>query len=128
MVAIMSQRRNWTRTLLFWTPRVLTILFALFMSLFALDVFTSGAGVWETAIALSVHLIPAAVILLLLVAAWRREWVGAVGYISLSVLYLLTAWERLHWSASAAIAGPLFLIGVMFLIGWLYRSEVRALR
>ncbi len=33
---------------LFWSPRVLTILFALFLSLFALDVFGEGYGFWAT--------------------------------------------------------------------------------
>jgi hypothetical protein len=98
-------------------------LFALFVSLFALDVFEAGGGVWETAVALSVHLIPAAVILLLLAAAWRREWFGAVGYTALGFVYLMMAWGRLHWSAYVAIAGPLFLIGLMFLISWLRRPE-----
>ena len=32
------------RQFLFWSPRVLTILFALFLSLFALDVFEEGYG------------------------------------------------------------------------------------
>ena len=47
------------RTLVFWTPRFFGVLFALFISMFALDVFGEGRGFWETTLALLMHLIPA---------------------------------------------------------------------
>lgn len=114
------------KPLLFWLPRVLTILFALFISLFALDVFGEGLGLLRTVGALLVHLIPTAVILLLLAVAWHREWVGALAYVSLSVLYLVIAWERFHWSAYAVISGPLLLIGLLFFLGWFDRARQRS--
>jgi hypothetical protein len=46
------------RQLLFWSPRVLTPIFAVFLSLFALDVFEEGYGFWDTVVALFMHLIP----------------------------------------------------------------------
>lgn len=113
------------QSLLLWIPRVLTILFALFISVFALDVFGEGEGIWRTVAALLMHLVPSIVVLLLLALAWRREWVGAVAYTSLGVLYLWTAWGRFHWSAYALIAGPLFLIGLLFLIAWVNRAKLR---
>jgi hypothetical protein len=46
-------------------------------------------------------------------------------FIALGVLYLVMAWGRFHWSAYLLISGPLFLVGVLFLINWLYRAELR---
>lgn len=112
-------------SILFWAPRALTILFAFFISMFALDVFDGRLIWWMAVVALLLHLIPTLAILLILALAWRREWVGALAYTALGVLYLATAWGRLHWSAYAAVSGPLFLIGVMFFIGWLYRIKPR---
>ena len=40
------------KSLLFWTPRALCFLFALFLGLFAMDVFGEGRGVWGTVVAL----------------------------------------------------------------------------
>ena len=40
------------RLTLFWTPRVAGILFVLFLSIFALDVFGETRGFWETLLAL----------------------------------------------------------------------------
>lgn len=110
---------------LFWTPRVMTILFAAFVSLFAFDVFDARLDLWRTMLALFAHLIPSFVVLLFLAIAWRWEWVGSLAYSTLSVLYVMAAWGRLHWSASAVISGPLLIIGLLFLFGWLYRDEPR---
>jgi hypothetical protein len=116
------------KRLLFWTPRVLCILYAVFISLFALDVFGEGYGFWGTMLALLMHLIPTFVILIVLAISWRWEWVGGILFIALGVLYLAMSWGRLHWSAYLLISGPLFLVGVLFLINWLYRAELRTQR
>jgi len=113
------------RLLLFWVPRVLTILFALFLGVFALDVFGESLGFLGTAAAFLIHLIPAFLILIVLAVAWRWEWVGAAAYFFLSVMYLVLAWGRVHWSAYLAISAPLFVLGVLFLLGWLYRARLR---
>lgn len=86
--------KNLTKRSLFWTPRILGVVFALFISLFALDVFSEGNGFWRTAIALALHLIPTFVILAALAVAWRREWVGATFFPGLGVLYLVMTWGR----------------------------------
>ena len=60
-----------TKRLLFWTPRIICLLFAAFISLFALDVFEENHGFWNTLLALSLHLIPTAILLLILATSWR---------------------------------------------------------
>ena len=57
--------------------------------------------------------------LVALALAWRRGWVGAVVFPALGIAYLVVAWGRFHWSAYAVIAGPLFVLGALFLAGWL---------
>jgi hypothetical protein len=39
----------------------------------------------------------------------------------LGAYYVFTTWGRMHWSAHLAIAGPLFLVGAMFAIDWVYQ-------
>ena len=115
-----------TKRFLFWTPRVLTIAFILFLALFAMDVFGEGYGFWGTVVALVMHLVPNLVLALVLVLAWKREWIGGVLFAGLGTFYLVMAWGKVHWSAFAAISGPLFLVAVLFLIGWRYREQIRA--
>lgn len=103
---------------LFWAPRVLCALFAAFISLFALDVFEGDQGIWQTTVALLMHLIPTAILVGLLALAWRWEWVGAVTFPALGALYIAMAWGRFPWLTYAIIAGPLFLAGGLFLADW----------
>jgi hypothetical protein len=63
---------------LFWSPRVLSILFTAFVSVFALDVFGEGHGFWQTCLALLMHLVPSALLLAALLVAWRHQCVGAI--------------------------------------------------
>jgi F0F1-type ATP synthase assembly protein I len=61
---------------LYWAPRALCITFALFTSVFALDVFEEGHGFWTTALGFIMHLTPTFILLVLLALSWRWEWIG----------------------------------------------------
>ncbi len=112
-----------SKKLIFWTPRVLCILFAAFISLFAFDVFDEGRSLGEILLALLIHLVPTGLVLLALILSWRREWVGAVLFSALGILYLIMAWGKISWILT--ISGPLFLVALLFLINWRYRGPLR---
>jgi hypothetical protein len=114
------------RQLLYWAPRALCIVIAIFISMFALDVFGEGRGFWGTTLALLIHLIPTYIVLAVLAVAWRWEWVGATLFTGLGVAYIVAAWGRFPLSTYVLISGPLFLVGVMFLLNWRYRGQLRA--
>jgi len=114
------------KRVLYWAPRVLCIVFALFMSLFALDVFGEGYTFWESLGAFLIHLAPVYVIVMVLLFAWRREWVGAVLFAGLAVFYLVATGGRQHWSAYAVISGGLVVLSVLFLLNWVYREQLKA--
>ncbi len=124
---------NFSKRALFWTPRVLSIIFIAFLSLFALDVFDGSSGFWQTVLALTMHLIPVFVLTAALILAWRWEWIGAALYAAAGLLY--AAWVvsmsrpvppamRLVWIL--LIAGPSFVIAGLFLANWLKHDELRA--
>jgi hypothetical protein len=50
---------------------MLSILFAMFLSVFSLDVFSEANGFGETILALLMHLIPVDIVVIVLVIAWR---------------------------------------------------------
>jgi len=110
------------KQILFWSPRVLGILIAVFVSLFALDVFGEGYSVMETIVALAMHLIPTFVILIVLGIAWRWEWIGGFLFVTLGVLYITLFWEPSNLPAYLVISGPLFLTGILFLLDGCYHS------
>ncbi|MBM3328534.1 MAG: hypothetical protein FJY67_03550 [Calditrichaeota bacterium] len=113
---------------LFWAPRILTIAFALFLALFALDATQETSGLWEGIGATLIHLLPTSTILLILVAAWRWEWIGALLYVAAGVAYIvLFPPARQHLSWILTISGPAFLIGILFLFNWFKHNELRRL-
>jgi hypothetical protein len=99
----------------------------MFISIFALDVFGEGRGFWETALALFMHLIPTFGILLVLAISWRREWIGGILLIALGVLYVVWSWNKpfAGWALFSIISGPPILAGLLFLLNWRYRNQLR---
>jgi hypothetical protein len=112
--------------LVHWTPRILGLLFAAFVSVFALDALRAGHNAWQTIIDLAMNLIPAALVLGAVTVAWHWAWTGGLLFLALGAWYVIMAWGRFHWSAYAVIAGPLFLLGLLFEIdSWYTRLRTR---
>jgi hypothetical protein len=105
-----------SKRLLYWTPRILCIAYAGFISIFAMDVFSEPLALWQKALDLALHLIPTAIFLAVLAVTWRREWIGALLFPLLAVLHLVSKWGQLHWSAYAVIEVPLLVVGALFLV------------
>jgi hypothetical protein len=112
------------KNFLLWTPRIAGILFVLFISLFALDVFDAANhySPWETTVALFMHLIPSIVLAIIIVLAWKWEWVGAIAFIGWAIFYVIT-FRGFDWIAYALIAGIPVAVGVLFLAGWINRKR-----
>ena len=53
------------------------------------------------------------------------EWIGGVVFPGLGILYLVTMWGRFPWSVYALMAGPMFLLGGLFLLSWQQRRNLR---
>ena len=120
------------RSILYWAPRGLCILFIAFLSMFALDVFQEGLGVWQTALALFMHLIPSFVMALILALAWRWEWIGAAAFAGAALVFLFNMPRHLspqgRQSAALIIAGPVFVIAALFLANWMKRAQLHPRR
>ncbi|MDD3214250.1 MAG: hypothetical protein PHY64_11280 [Eubacteriales bacterium] len=121
-----------TGKILYWAPRVLSMIFFAFLTAFSLDVIKLGLNVWQTLLGLFMHNIPSIVLIVLLIIAWRVEIVGAVAFIGAGLLYaVLMATNVFHtelpWytalSWSAVISGPAFVIGFLFLINWIRKKK-----
>lgn len=108
-------------------PRALGIGFALFLSVFALDVFETPAGVVDTMIGLTIHLMPTFVLLLTVALAWRREWLGALVFGGLGGAYLAFV-RGFPVATYVVIAGPALAIAALYLAAWLRPRTTSPLR
>lgn len=111
-------KKNW----LFWAPRILGIIFCLFISLFALDAFSGDAPLLEKFMGFLIHLLPTAVLIAVLTISWKWPLPGGIIYILLGAFYLISA-NRFHWSAILLVAGPAFLTGLLFVAGKFFSKE-----
>ena len=107
--------------LLYWAPRALCIAFAIFISIFALDVFGEHLPFWRMLLALAMHLVPTAVLLTLTLVSWRWPAVGGTAFIALGVYYYVWMMHGRYF----LIALPAFVIGVLFLANWLWRDDLK---
>ena len=113
---------------LYWTPRILSILFLCFLAIFSLDVFDSCKGVMDCALGLFMHNIPVLVLLVVLIISWKYEIVGGIAFILAGLLYISLLffnpefeWYMLSWSLT--IAGPAFFVGILFLLNWFRKKK-----
>ena len=101
-----------------WTPRVLGILFAGFLSLFAMDV--------KGPIGLLIHLIPSLVIFAAVGLGWRRPATGGIVFLVLAVVATAYFHTYRHVSNLLIITGPFVVVGFAFLLQlWLGRRSAR---
>ena len=94
------------KKLFYWLPRVLAVLFILFISISALDVF--GQPKWF--LALFIHLIPSFILIILTVVAWRHEWAGGLLFVLAGLLLIITSFFE-----SAIVSAPVIITGLLFL-------------
>ncbi len=94
---------------LYWIPRILSALITLFWMSF---VFLSHGLSWETLIESGVW----AIILLITILAWKNQIVGKLGFIALGIFYIILTKGDADFIAYFIITGPLFLIGILFLL------------
>ena len=113
-----------TKHVLYWAPRILCMMFAAFLAVFALDVFQSPMDGWRTAFALLMHLLPTFTVLAGLALVWRWEWIGALLFPALAVLHVVWSGGRFDPSVYVVIDGPLLLAGVLFAFNWRHRAEL----
>jgi hypothetical protein len=109
---------------IYWTPRILTIVFILFLALFALDSFEGDQSMIKKLGGFFIHLIPNFVLILILVVAWKHEWVGTLAFAIAGIAYIILFWGRFPVATFLIISGPLFLIAILFWLSWMNRERI----
>jgi hypothetical protein len=107
-----------------WAPRVLSILFILFISIFALDAFEEGMPLWKQMLGFLIHLVPTYILIAFLLAAWKFPLIGGLLFIGIGIFYILFA-RNFNVFTYLIISGPAILTGVLFIAQKFIREESR---
>ncbi|HSN49342.1 MAG TPA: hypothetical protein VLR29_11320 [Flavobacterium sp.] len=109
-----------------WTPRILCILSILFVSMFAADSFESENTIGQNLASLFMHLLPSIILTVLLIVAWKWEFIGGVIFIVLGIgmspfIFMLN-YNRNHFSIAQSLGiilminFPFIFVGILFVI------------
>lgn len=107
---------------LHYAPRLLSLVFVAFLSVFALDVFEGQFNALMI-VGFLIHLLPSFALLALTIIAWRYPVAGAGAFIGFALAYVMLAGFDRPWSWYAAISLPSLLVGVLYLADWLYSRK-----
>jgi hypothetical protein len=116
-----------TTAVFHWIPRILCIVAILTVSMFALDSFGPGQTIWQQLDAFGMHLIPTLILTVILIVAWKWEFIGGIIFIALGLLltpYIFMHNYRMNHSIGMSlvvilmITFPFILVGILFLISW----------
>jgi len=117
---------------LYWAPRILCILAILFVSLFALDSFSSERTFWQNTAAFLMHLIPSFVLLAVLIISWKWEKVGGIILtivgLAWTVFVFILNYKRTHSVATSLliilmVALPFVLAGILFILSYYSKKK-----
>jgi len=111
---------------IYWSPRLLSILLAAFLSIFSADVFGQYQG-WQLLLALFMHLLPEFVTLAVAIIAWRYDLVGVIFFFGAAIFYIWITKLEQHWSAYAIISGSAIIIAVLYFLSWRQKKTVTSL-
>ena len=116
------------KSIFYFTPRVLSIIMVLFLMLFSLDVFDTTTNIQELLIGLVIHNVPAIILLVASIFAWKYELIGVAIYYLVAVLYAVIVFDnqlnffiQLSWIATISL--PLIIIGTLYLISYMFISR-----
>jgi hypothetical protein len=104
--------------LLYWAPRLLVFLFALFAGTFTIDSTGPHRGSWESLFAFGVHLIPSIVVLLVLAVAWQWELLGGALCVGMGVLYIVISNPDIPFGIYVLLSGAPIVVGALFWLHW----------
>ncbi len=113
-----AQLAAWQRQALYWLPRLLGILFTLYVATFAFEAFNEGLPPLEAIGAFLINLLPAYIAGGALVVAWRDELRGGLLLIGVAILFAIWFGRSGNVPTIAALAGPPAWAGLGFIAGW----------
>ena len=122
-----------TVALFHWLPRVLCVMAILFISLFALDAFDPELSLWQQLAAFLIHLIPSFVLGVILLVAWKWEYIGGFIFtvlgLGLSPWVYMMNYQMNHsvWMSMGVvlmITFPFVVVGILFVLSHFLKKKI----
>jgi len=99
-----------------WFPRVLAVVYALFIALFSFDVFSLDSSLLDKLGGFLIHNIPTLIILFALFLSWKKPIYGGTAFIVIGAIFTLFFRTYQRWDIFILISAPILLIGILFIL------------
>ncbi len=96
--------------------RISVIVYAVFLSMFALDIFGEGYGFWELVVGLFMHLLPSIILVAVILLSWHRERIGGIVFIVLGIVFTFFFKTYQDGVVFLLISFPVLLAGILFIV------------
>ncbi len=107
-----------------WTSRLLGILLAIMIPVFAQPQLDLRATGWSGILTILIGLIPFYVVAIGVALSWKRPWIGAFLFIALAVWYSSGLFKRAHpMQLTSYVIVGLSVLGLLFLCDWMLRRK-----
>jgi hypothetical protein len=102
--------------ILYWMPRIFTILAIIFMLMFSLDTLGEKVPLSDKLLGLFMHNIPVLILTVILIIAWKRELIGGILFIAAFIAAAIFFKSFTGNPGSLVVILPFLLTGVLFII------------
>jgi hypothetical protein len=118
--------------LIHWLPRIICILAILFVSVFALDAFNPEKTISQQIGGFLIHLIPSFVLTIILIIAWKREFIGGILFtligLGFSPFIFIHNYKMNHsiWMSVLivlTITIPFVIAGILFIMNYKMKKK-----
>jgi hypothetical protein len=100
------------------TATSIGVLYALTLLVFAVDVFNKEQSISQTVFDVCLHLVPTGVVLLFVLVGYKNPLIGAIICLVSALIYIISGWSNMHWTAHVVIAGPLLVLSILYIMGY----------
>jgi hypothetical protein len=110
--------------ILYWTPRILTILAILFMVMFSFDVFEGNEPIGRKLLGFLIHNIPVLILTGILIVAWIWELAGGILLIAAAIAASIFFRSFSGNPGSLIVLAPFAITGGLFILHhFLYKKN-----
>jgi len=117
------------KQILHYSPRILSILFCLFIMMFSFDVFDGNSTIPEMLIGFIMHNLPVFGMAIITFFAWNNDLIGGVGFIGISLFFFFLVSSNMNNEggiinpAVIIISLPALLISALYFINFRYNHK-----
>jgi len=108
-----------------FTPRIISILFVLFILMFSFDVFGEGYSFWETVLAFVMHNIPVFIIGAGLAIFWKNSRVLGYVFVIVAVIFMVVMLNMNDSDIGTMILSVVTIPGSAVVVAVLYFMDAR---